>query len=286
MAVKKGKNMKKYLICVDSDGCVMDTMNQKHKEYFGPAFVEYYNLEDIKEEALNIWLYINLFSKTRGINRFLGLKKTLEELQKRGKLGTEVEAELKEINDWLENSKEYSNQALLQEYEKVQKKGLKRAYEWSMQVNKSINLQNQKSSAFFGVQEQLSEFKKNADIAIVSSANAEAVKKEWEEEGLLSYINYIMTQETGSKKEGIASLLKLGYKKENVLMIGDSLGDWQAALENEVAFYPILVGKETLSWEKIIQDALIPLMDKNFTKKYQEYLLQEYYKELADENKG
>jgi Predicted phosphatases len=276
--------MKKYLICVDSDGCVMDTMNQKHREYFGPVFVEYYNLEEIKEEALDIWLSINLFSKTRGINRFLGLKKTLEELQKRGKLEREIEVELKDISNWLKNSKEYSNQALLQEYEKVQKKGLKRAYEWSIQVNERIYLQNQKSSAFLGVKKQLSEFKKNADIAIVSSANAEAVKKEWEEEGLLSYVNYIMTQEMGSKKEGIAKLLKLGYKKEHVLMIGDSLGDWQAAFDNKAAFYPILVGKETLSWEKIIEGALIPLMDNNFTKKYQEYLLQEYYKELDNEN--
>ena len=31
---------KDYLICVDSDGCAMDTMNIKHIKCFGPCMVE------------------------------------------------------------------------------------------------------------------------------------------------------------------------------------------------------------------------------------------------------
>ena len=50
-----------YLICIDSDGCAMDTMNSKHFYCFGPEWVKQYGLEDIQEEALKYWNQINLY---------------------------------------------------------------------------------------------------------------------------------------------------------------------------------------------------------------------------------
>ena len=38
--------MKKYLICVDSDGCVFDNMELKHKECFCPATVNVWGLHN------------------------------------------------------------------------------------------------------------------------------------------------------------------------------------------------------------------------------------------------
>ena len=46
---------KDFLICIDSDGCAMDTMNSKHFNSFGPEFVKSYDLEEYKEEALEYW---------------------------------------------------------------------------------------------------------------------------------------------------------------------------------------------------------------------------------------
>ena len=34
-----------YLICVDSDGCAVDTMDIKHKRCFGPCMVAEWGLE-------------------------------------------------------------------------------------------------------------------------------------------------------------------------------------------------------------------------------------------------
>ena len=62
-----------YLVCVDSDGCVMDTMNCKHFHCFGPCMVDEWELDAWREEILDRWNVINLFSMTRGINRFKGL---------------------------------------------------------------------------------------------------------------------------------------------------------------------------------------------------------------------
>ena len=70
-----------YLVCVDSDGCVMDTMNCKHFHCFGPCMVTEWGLEEWKDEILDRWNVINLFSMTRGINRFKGLAMALGEIK-------------------------------------------------------------------------------------------------------------------------------------------------------------------------------------------------------------
>ena len=43
---------KDYLICVDSDGCAMDTMNIKHIKCFGPCMVEEWGLQRWEKEIL------------------------------------------------------------------------------------------------------------------------------------------------------------------------------------------------------------------------------------------
>lgn len=48
-----------YLVCVDSDGCVMDTMNCKHFHCFGPCMVTEWGLEEWKDEILNIGYMAN-----------------------------------------------------------------------------------------------------------------------------------------------------------------------------------------------------------------------------------
>lgn len=36
--------MTKYLFCVDSDGCVMDTMTYKHQQFFGPLAAKIFEI--------------------------------------------------------------------------------------------------------------------------------------------------------------------------------------------------------------------------------------------------
>ena len=81
-----------YLVCVDSDGCVMDTMNCKHFHCFGPCMVTEWGLEAWKDEILDRWNVINLFSMTRGINRFKALAVCLSEIDKQYKPIEGIEA--------------------------------------------------------------------------------------------------------------------------------------------------------------------------------------------------
>ena len=59
-----------FLVCVDSDGCAMDTMDIKHIRCFGPCMVAEWGLSEWEEPILARWNDINLYSMTRGINRF------------------------------------------------------------------------------------------------------------------------------------------------------------------------------------------------------------------------
>ena len=52
-----------YLVCVDSDGCVMDTMNCKHFNCFGPCMVTEWGLEAWKDEILERWNVINMIGQ-------------------------------------------------------------------------------------------------------------------------------------------------------------------------------------------------------------------------------
>lgn len=93
-----------------------------------------------------------------------------------------------------------------------------------------------------GVLETLIEIKKYADIAIVSSANEEAINSEWQRHGLLTHVDYVMGQGKGSKQECVEYLIKNeGYSENNIIMLGDSPGDLVAAKNNNVHFYPIML---------------------------------------------
>ena len=67
-----------YLVCVDSDGCVFDNMELKHKECFCPATVNVWGLQSVSRYAREAAEFVNLYSKTRGMNRFPALVRTLE----------------------------------------------------------------------------------------------------------------------------------------------------------------------------------------------------------------
>ena len=46
---------KPYLVCIDSDGCVFDTMEIKHKECFCPAYIEHFGLQAVSKYARDAW---------------------------------------------------------------------------------------------------------------------------------------------------------------------------------------------------------------------------------------
>lgn len=258
---------KDFLVCVDSDGCAMDTMDIKHIRCFGPCMVEEWGLEEWKEEILTRWNDINLYTMTRGINRFKGLAMHLKEISE---TYTKIE-DIEVLVKWVEESDELSNPALERAIAENDSIILKKALSWSMSVNENINaLPFEVKKPFEGVKEGLALAHKYADVAIVSSANLDAVLEEWELYGLLEHVDIIMAQNVGSKAFCIQELLKKGYDKANVVMTGDAPGDYDAAKKNGVYYYPILVRHEKESWEEFQTKAVAKLVDGTFAGEYQE----------------
>ena len=72
-----------YFVGIDSDGCAFDTMEPKQKEVFCPVTVWKWGLMAASKYAREVWLFVNLYSKTRGCNRFHALDHAMDLLRER-----------------------------------------------------------------------------------------------------------------------------------------------------------------------------------------------------------
>lgn len=274
MTVKEFKRKKDFLICVDSDGCAMDTMDIKHKLCFGPCLVAEWGLEKRRAEILDRWNEINLYSVSRGINRFKGLAVILKEINDKY---VKIDG-LDELLAWAENTAETSNASLEKEIERTGSQCLKKALNWSLALNRAIDgLSDEQKQPFDGVKETLEKMHGFADVAIVSSANKSAVIEEWTKYGLINSVDIIMTQEDGNKAHCIGEMKKKGYCQGKVLMVGDAVGDCKAAEANGVFFYPILVKHEVESWKRLNSEVLSVFSGGRMTEEYRKKLIDGFY---------
>lgn len=271
---------KEYLVCVDSDGCAMDTMDSKHILCFGPCLIREWGLEAWQDEIQALWNQINLYTMTRGINRFKGLELALREIDR----SWQKIPGLSELSAWTAAAPELSGAGLARyiQEEKPETEILKKTLSWSETVNQMVDrLPRQEKAPFKGAAEGLEELHRWADVAIVSSANEKAIMEEWKEWGLLRHTDIVMSQDAGSKAYCIGRLLGKGYKKEHVLMVGDAPGDRDAAALNGVLYYPILVKKEEASWERLRSQGLRLFVNGSYKGEYQDARLDEFEENLT-----
>lgn len=280
--IENYQKRKQFLVCVDSDGCAMDTMDIKHKKCFGPCLIEVWNLQQWEEEILDRWYEINLYSELRGINRFKGLAIALKEINEKYIV---IEA-LDQYLNWVEVTKELSNESLIEEISKNKAVCLEKALQWSDNLNKKINeLLPQEKLPFEHVKEVLEKVHQYADIAIVSSANYEAIREEWLHNGLLDHIDLLLSQNIGSKSHCIHELLEKGYDANHVIMIGDAPGDEKAADENKVLFYPILVKQEAKSWNEFSEHIFGKFLQLDFSED-SIYYKKKFYDNFVQKERG
>ena len=246
------KKKHSYLVCVDSEGSVMDTMNRKHYHCYGPCMVRCWDLEPWRIEVLERWNEVNLYQLTRGINQYQALAIVLTEINGRYKPIPGV----KELRSWVESAQTLSDEALEQTIatypEGEGKVCLEKALAWSKEAKANIALiPGELMHPFPGALECLRTMGEFADVVVVSGANRDTVLDEWKRHQLIQYADLVLTQENGTKTACIRRLMEMGYNKEQVLMVGDAPGDCDAAEENGVGFFPILVEHEQDSWEEL-----------------------------------
>jgi phosphoglycolate phosphatase-like HAD superfamily hydrolase len=248
-----------FFVGIDSDGCVFDSMEVKHKECFIPRFIEFYHLAGVAKFARESWEFANLYSKDRGVNRFPGLIKSLDLLAQRPEVKSRgfTIPPLPATRAWLARESKLSNPMLKKEVETTADPELKHLLEWSEAVNVSVDAMIHNLPPFPFVRECLEMLQDKADIMVVSATPLKSLLKEWQEHGIDGLVGVIAGQEQGSKVEHLQ--LAAGpdrYARDHVLMVGDAPGDRKAAESAGVLFYPINPGHEDQSWERLYKEAL------------------------------
>ena len=243
---------KRFLVCIDSDGCAFDAMEIKHKECFCPAYIKHFRLQAVSKYARDAWDFANLYSSNRGIHRILSLLKALDVLGERAEVKERqfTPPAMTELRQYVADGKPLSH-AGLEEYlkEHPESEEIRTTLNWSLEVNERVGEMVHGVPPFPHVRESLEKISEQADIVIVSATQQLALEREWGEHGLLPLVSAVKGQESGNKKQIIASL-KDQYEPGHVLMIGDAPGDRDAAHANGALFYPICPDQEAQSWAK------------------------------------
>jgi phosphoglycolate phosphatase-like HAD superfamily hydrolase len=277
------KPSKQFFIGIDSDGCVFDSMEIKHKECFVPMFVKHFGLQAVSKYARETWEFVNLYSKTRGANRFPALSRSLNLLRER----PEVQARKVEVpstaalDEWVKRETKLGNATLAAEVRKGNK-SLESIKVWSDAVNAAVEDIVEGVPPFPLVCESLEKLNHDADAMVISQTPADALQREWAEHCIEKHVKIIAGQEMGTKTEHIKFAAVGKYAPEKILMIGDAPGDFKAAKSNGALFYPVVPGKEEVSWKRFFDEALNLFFTGKYAGAYEAKLIQEFDASLPE----
>lgn len=273
----------RYLVAVDSDGCVFDTMELKHKECFIPHIINEWDLQPVSRFAREAAEFVNLYSKWRGINRFPALVLTFDllkerpEVQKRGARIPDVP----NLRRWIEEETKLGNPALERAVRETGHPDLARALRWSKTVNETVARFVRGVPPFPFVRACLERLSTIADIVVVSGTPTEALLREWAEHDLTRFVRVIAGQEAGSKSQMLATI-RGHYGPGCALMIGDAPGDHNAAKANCVAFFPVVPGREDESWELLYSEGIDRFLNGTFEGEFEKELSERFHRHLPE----
>ena len=256
------------LVGIDSDGCVFDTMEVKHKECFTPNVIKHFGLQGVSKYAREACDFVNLYSKSRGINRFPALIEDAgwtarpPEVLARG-----VKIASRSGRDWVARSPSRAIRRL---------EGRRRDGRPGPEAPAGVVEGGEPRDGGDGPRRAavplcprgLEKMFAQADILVVSATPHEALQREWDEHDLTRYVVEICGQEMGTKKECLQAARN--YPPCHTLMIGDAPGDYKAAVANGALFFPINPGAEEASWKRLLEEGLDRFFAGTFAGKYQE----------------
>lgn len=271
------KPSKEFFIGIDSDGCIFDSMEIKHQECFAPMFIKHFHLQAVSKYARETWAFVNLYSKTRGANRFPALVRALNLLRERPQViarGVKV-PDTAALDEWIARETKLGNATLAAEV-KNGNRGLDQVKVWSDAVNDTVLDLVHGVPPFPLVRECLAKINEQADAMCISQTPVDALQREWGEHGIEKFVKIIAGQEMGTKTEHIKFAAKDKYAADKILMIGDAPGDFNAAKKNGALFFPINPGKEEASWERLHNEALGRFFAGTYAGEYEAALVKEF----------
>lgn len=271
------KPSKEFFVGIDSDGCAFDSMEIKHKECFTPMFIKHFGLQAVSKYARETWDFVNLYSKTRGANRFPALSRALNLLRKREQvIARKVNVpDTAALDEWIARETKLGNATLAAEVKRGND-ALAQIKVWSDAVNVQVEDIVHGVPPFPLVCESLEKLTKFADAMVISQTPADALKREWAASCIDHHVKMIAGQEMGTKTEHLKFAAKAKYPDNKILMVGDAPGDFKAAKSNGALFFPINPGDEERSWERFFNEALDRFYAGTYAGDYEVSLVKEF----------
>ncbi|AKK12003.1 HAD family hydrolase [Corynebacterium uterequi] len=267
-----------FFVGIDSDGCAMDAMDIKHKECFTPSYIKGFDLQNISTLVRETALFVNLYSTTRGQNRWVALSRLFDLLKDRPEVierGGKV-PQGDDLKAFLDSGFPRSDVGIARYAEEHSTPEIEQCIEWGNLVNKMIAFMVENCGPFPGVREAIEAMDGKVDQLVVSATPLEALDREWNEHGLAKYMKVIAGQEMGSKAQHVHYAAKGKYPDDHIMLIGDAPGDRDSAFSEGVLWYPIMPGKEKESWARFKDEALPKFLNEEFAGAYQDELVAEY----------
>jgi phosphoglycolate phosphatase-like HAD superfamily hydrolase len=273
-----------FLVGIDSDGCAFDSMEIKHKECFIPNFIKHLQLQPISKYAREACEFTNLYSKSRGANRFHAYLGALDLLEKRKEVRDRnfTVPKWQGVRDWVARETKLGTKTIGPEAERKKDPDVQLGYAWSSAVDDAIAELVQGVPPFPGVQNALERMGDRADMIVCSATPNRALEQEWEEHNIAPFVQCICGQEAGSKTESLTTAIAHGYDTSKVLMIGDAPGDMNAAKAVGALFYPINPGHEEASWERFLGESIERFFNGNYAGDYEAALITEFNTHLPE----
>ena len=267
-----------YFVGIDSDGCVFDAMEIKHKECFIPATIKCWGLQAASSLVRETAEFVNLYSDGRGLNRWLALIRVFDLLRARPevhKRGVHVPSGAA-LTDFIASGAPLSAVGLREYAALHPSPEFDKALVWTDEVDARIADMVHDVPPFDEVREGLAAASAHADLMVVSATPQEALVREWTEHDLVGFMDLIAGQEAGTKGRHLELAAKGKYADDHILLVGDAPADRDTALAAGVLFYPINPGSEAESWRRFRDEALDRFLDGSYAGPYQDALVAEF----------
>jgi phosphoglycolate phosphatase-like HAD superfamily hydrolase len=271
------------LVGIDSDGCVFDSMTVKQVQCFHPAFLDQWGLWGHEAAVRECLEHVNLFSQTRGQDRFVCLLLAVERMRLHPAIPVSVELpDLRDLGLWLESGPPFGNGGLEAALQGAkgdalrESASLREILDWSRDVDDRVaNLAA--IPPFPDARRFIEGACATSDLIVVSSTPLKALEHEWEGCGLRSYLRFICSKDIGTKLEHLQAATADGrYDLHQVLMVGDAPKDLESAREAGVRFYPVNPGQENDSWARLIEEVYPAFIAGNYSREREEALVREF----------
>jgi phosphoglycolate phosphatase-like HAD superfamily hydrolase len=267
-----------FFVGIDSDGCAFDAMEIKHKECFTPNTIKHWRLQACSSLARETAEFVNLYSTSRGQNRWIALVRVFDLLAERPEVaarGVQVPSG-DALRRFIASGYPLSDLGIRDYAAAHPDPELDRATAWSAGVNATIADLVTGVPPFPHVRETLRAMHGRVDLMVVSATPVEALEREWAEHGLAQYMDVIAGQESGTKAQHLRDAAVGRYPDDHILLIGDAPGDRDAAASQGALYYPINPGHEAESWRRLHDEALGRFLDGTYAGAYAASLLAEF----------